>query len=230
MASIENVTTDERLGEIALDLLLDKSNSQKMLITNRARWLKTTLAGNATYSQKHIEAELYLKDIASRYNNKIYKGYNAKVILLRDPTSKDAANVESIKLLLRSGADVRYLRQPDINYRIVITENKLFFSFCDSDNEEHVVNRGFYYVGSRAAGAQNMLIEYYKHEFERMFIKAVALRVSEGGEIIFKDNLFLRINKARRDITIKDSLLLIGGAVLGAVLGVIASALVTLHH
>jgi hypothetical protein len=216
LPSFEIVTEDDRLGEIATNLLMEDSHEPKLLITNRFRWAKASLEGNKYVQRNHMEFEKYLKKIGLKYGGEIYKAYNAKVILLRNPVSKKASNKEAIKILLRSGADVRFYKKRDIDYRLIMLGKKVFFTFSDSDKDDVVVNRGFLYQGE-SQGADTF-IEYFKMEFDRAFGDSKRIALNEKGEIVFADSGFSRLSSSLKEISYKDYILIILGALFGVFL------------
>jgi spore coat polysaccharide biosynthesis protein SpsF (cytidylyltransferase family) len=135
---IEIINNDQRLGEIGSEILRNSGENAIFMLTNRARWIKSKLEDNKVVSAQHLEFEKHLEKLANKYHNKIYSGYNAKILLLKNPMKKNATNTESIKLLIRVGADVKYLKSEITKYRLLISDNKLFFSYSDSDRDDLV--------------------------------------------------------------------------------------------
>ncbi|OFX35252.1 MAG: hypothetical protein A2X08_07380 [Bacteroidetes bacterium GWA2_32_17] len=215
---IEIIHSDQRLGEIGTDMLLSKHNTPILVLTNRARWIKTKLENNKVVSANHLELESHLEKLASEYHNKIYSGYNAKVLLLKNPMKKNSTNSEAIKLLIKAGADVKYLASSKETYRLLITENKLFFSYSDSQRHDLVVNKGFYYICPKLNDSKDTLIEYYKKEFYRLFNKGRLLKLNRKGKIVYNDNILMLLYSSLFEISTKDIIITLLGSIIGIIL------------
>lgn len=220
---IEIIHSDQRLSEIGTEMLLNKQGNPILILTNRARWIKSKLEGNKIISQQHQELEAHLELLATQYHNKIYSGYNAKVLLLRNPMKKNATNKESIKLLIKAGADVKFWDSSDISFRLLISDNKLFFSYSDSERQDLVVNKGFYYVSHKPSDGNDTLIEYYTKEFHKFYDKAKLLKLNSDGEIVYSDGWFSLLYSSVSEISVKDIIIILLGSLSGVILTLLIS-------
>jgi hypothetical protein len=93
----------------------------------------------------------------------------------------------------------------------------LFLSYSDAERGDVVVNKGFFYKSDVKKFTDDTLLEYYQAEFYKQFEKGKLLKVVDG-KIVYDANSISRLKTSLREISLKDYILLIIGALLGFLL------------
>ena len=214
MPTIKIVNKHEELSHLGCQFFTQASECHKTRITSaKLRWLSVRKGKNNDeyISDMQKEACNYIDDISQKYGSNDWNKLNLKILLYDNPIKSQD---ETIKKLLKCGAEVKYLKSKDCS-KIVIQDNILFLSFATSFDK--VVNSGIYYVGKEST---DPFIEYYLKLFDSQFQKARKISLKDD-KIEYDDGFFTLLWKTLIGMEMKEWVNALVGAILGIILTII---------
>lgn len=173
------------------------SDTDTFISTQRLRWLSHRQNTGDCYTDEQKDA---IKTIISNANNRDGEFPSLgtmNILLFTHPRDLNEDEKETIKLLIRCRADIRYLKSNnDHLLRISIQkpkigkqESKLFLSTSKKPEEE--VSEGILYVSE---DDKNLLLKHFTNKFDQEFKLAKRLRL-KNDRIVFADNLIKQFRK-----------------------------------
>ncbi len=214
MATIKILETHKELNECGCNFFCNTSEIHLTRVTStELRWLSVRTAKGEYISPAQEFACAHVDAIADSYGSNEWDKINMKILLYVNPIKSQHHH---IKNLLKCGADIRYIKNQNCT-RLVIQDNKLFFTV--SSSQEKVVNSGILYTGKKI---NDPLINYYTQEFDSMFLRARPIEM-QNNRIVFRHRGIKYWYAIVQNLDAKDWINLIFGAILGTMLGLLAT-------
>ena len=202
----------KELNQEGCRFFLDSGPEQVTLITSASlRWLTHKNNDGTPCSEEQEEAN---KKIMEASEHPDVTKMKLKVLLYENPVGKKTG-VEHIKTLLKcDGVDIRYGKvKKDHRWRLAMNDNRIFLS--KSASETSKVSLGWV---CETQEKNDMLVEYFKYEFDEDFEAAKHKRLKlKGDKIVYYDNWLRRFLKW----IVSDRGIAIMGIIIGAVIAFI---------
>lgn len=215
MATIKILDNHSELNDCGCSFFINTSEAHiTRLTSSELRWLSVRTGTGEYISKNQQIACRHIESIAQKYGSKEWDKVNMKILLYKNPVTTQHTH---IKMLLKCGADIRYLKGQN-NIRIVVQDNILYFTI--SPSIEKVVNSGVVYTGKKI---NDPLIDYYVKIFDEKFNKARQIELSDKNKIKFKSIGLSYWYDVIKNLDIKDWINLILGAIIGAIISVLGT-------
>lgn len=216
MATIRIIDNHSELNSVGCHFFTTANESQVTRVSStKLRWLSLRTQAGDYFTEEQGKAMERIKSL--EVNNGKSSGLgklNMRILLFCDPTKESPDDAMHIFKLLKAEADIRYSNRTS-STKVIIQGNSLYLSYAPDVSK--VVNSGILYTGRMV---NDPVIEHHKCEFDSIFDSARKLTI-RNEKIVFEDVGLSRIWKAMRSISAKDWILLILGALLGALLPIL---------